>query len=262
MLIWNLRAICTYAADSTLKARLTRIKRYNYLIIDCKQFDISEYYLKTLAQLFVQYSVQNMFGLYLIYSYFRIPFNTIIIDFMFRRKLSDYWTKSISFERDLSDIFYRHIFILSAENRFLLYEYRQDKLCKRVLETDYIFFQTLSSYLRAYKLTGILALEILEHTANSLLCMWEFVLEKQRTVQVHKDNRVAQTSIYRVTGWSFAQNKNNTISVKRHETYASIGNCGHRIFTDRKTISKIDNVLDLLLHEEKTNNGSRNRLLI
>lgn len=237
-----------------LKARLTRyMKRYNHLITDREQPGVPEHHFKTLAQLFVQHGVQDIFGLHLIHSHFRIPSNTIMMGSIFRRELSGYWTKPTSFERGLSDLLHGHIFILSAENRFLPYEYRQGEPCKRVLETDHTFFQALSSYLRAHRLTGILALEILEHAANASSRMWEFVLGEQGTVQVHEDNRVAQKSTHRVTGWYFAQNKDGTVSVKGHETHASIGNGGHRIFTDGKALREIDDVLDLLLHEGKTN---------
>lgn len=183
-----------------------------------------------------------------------------MLNSIFRRELSDYWIRFIFFDIDFSNLFYKYIFILSTENQFLLYEYRRDKLCKRVLKIDNVFFQTPFSYLRAHKLTEILTLEILKYTTNALLYIWKFVLGKQRTVQVHKNNRVAQTSTYRIIGWSFAQNKNNTISVKRYETHASIGNCKYRVFTDRKIIRKIDNVLNLFLHEKRFNNSSINKL--
>lgn len=53
--------------------------------------------------------------------------------------------------------------------------------------------------------------------------MREFVLTEQGTILVKDDKKVAHTDIYRVTDWSFAQDRDDTVFVKRHEIHASTG---------------------------------------
>ena len=71
-----------------------------------------------------------------------------------------------------------------------------------------------------------------------------------------KEEEVAYANIYRVTGWSFAQDEDGIVSVKGHETHASSANGVHEIFRDTKPLRNIDAVVDLLLQERVIKNRS------
>lgn len=165
---------------------------------------------------------------------------------MFRRELSGYWTKPTPFETILANPVHGHIFTLSSDNRLLAYEYRDGRAPKNVADIDQAFFQELSKYLTSNKLAGLLGLEVLEDTSSPRPQMLEFVLAEQGTVTVKEE--AAHGDVYRVTGWSFAQEKDGTISVKGNETHA--GTAGrHQVFTDGKPLRNIDAVMRLLLQE-------------
>lgn len=83
---------------------------------------------------------------------------------------------------------------------------------KKVADIDHAFLQELSKYFRSNKLTGLLALGVLEDTSSQQPQMREFVLAGQGTVLVKEDRGVANTDIYRVTGWSFAQDRDGTVA--------------------------------------------------
>lgn len=216
---------------------------------DHEQPNVSEHHLNLLAQLFIRYNVQDIFGVHLIHGHLKIPHDTIMLGSMFRRVLSGYWTKPTPFETILANPVHGHIYTLSSDNRLLAYEYREGLVPKNVAGIDHAFFRELSKYLRSNKLAGLLALEVLEDTSSLQSQMREFVLAGQGTVLVKEDGGVAHTDIYRVTGWSFAQDRDGTVSVKGHETHASTGSGGHQVFTDGKPLRNIDAVMSLLLQE-------------
>ena len=165
---------------------------------------------------------------------------------MFRRELSGYWTKPTPFETVLANPVHGHIYTLSSDNRLLAYEYRDGLTPKNVTDIDQAFFQELSTYLTSNKLAGLLGLEVLEDTSSPRSQMLEFVLAGQGTVMVKEE--AAHGDTYRVTGWSFAQEQDGTISVKGNETHAGTAG-GHQVFTDGKPLRNIDAVMNLLLQE-------------
>lgn len=85
--------------------------------------------------------------------------------------------------------------------------------------------------------------------------MREFVLTGQGIILVKEDGRVVYIDIYRVTGWLFAQDRDNTISVKGYEIHVSIDSEEHQVFTDEKSLRNINVVMSLLLHEEVINSS-------
>lgn len=95
---------------------------------------------------------------------------------------------------------------------------------------------------------GLEVLEELEDKSSPQPQMLEFVLAGQGTVIV-KEEEAAYANIYRVTGWSVAQDEDGIISVKGHETHSSTANGVHEIFRDTKPLRNIDAVVDLLLQE-------------
>jgi len=193
--------------------------------------------------------VQDIFGVHLIHDHLKIPHDTIMLGSMFRRELSSYWTKSTPFEAILANPVHGHIFTVSSNNRLLAYEYREGLVPKNVTSIDHTFFWEFFKYLRSNKLAKLLALEVLEDTSSLQSQMREFVLAGQGTVLVKEDKGVAHTDIYRVTGWSFAQDKDDTVSVKEHGTHASTDSGEHQVFTDGKPLRNIDAVMNLLLQE-------------
>ena len=214
----------------------------------CEQPDISPHHLQLLAQLFIRYKAQNTFGVHLIHGHFKIPHGTIMLGSTFRRELSGYWTKPTLYETTLANSVHGHIYTLSSDTRLIAYEYREGGAPKNVDEIDTGFFHELSKYLIPNKLVGLLGLEVLEDTSSPQSRMLEFVLAGQGTVMV-KEEETMHTDIYRVTGWSFVQDKDGIISVKGNETHASTPSGGHQVFTDGKPLRNIDTVMSLFLQE-------------
>jgi len=106
----------------------------------------------------------------------------------------------------------------------------------------------VSAWPRRYtsnKLEQLLGLQVLEARLDSQLHM-EFVIAEQATAMI-KGEHAAQSDIYRVTGWTFAQEIDGTISVKGRETHAS-QNGIHKIFTDGK-LKTVDAGLKFLLQK-------------
>lgn len=78
--------------------------------------------------------------------------------------------------------------------------------------------------------------------------MLEFVLADQGTIML-KEEDATNAHIYRVTGWSFVQSADGTVSMKGNETHASKPGGPHRIFTDGKLLKDLDAVISLLLED-------------
>jgi len=166
----------------------------------------------------------------------------------FRGERSGGWTKPTPFESILGNHVHGHIYILSPDNRLLPYEYRDGGAPKHAAGVAQIFFRELSEYLISNKLAGVLGLEVLEDTSSPQPHMLEFILAGQGTVMV-KEQEAARADLYRVTGWSFAKDKDGIISIKGNETHAGTAGGGHQIFTDGKPLKDIEAVMKLLLQE-------------
>jgi len=229
------------------------VERYNYLLEDHDQPSFPEHHLNQLAQLFIQYNVQKIFGLHLIHGHLKIPHNTIMVGSSFKGRLSGYWTKPTPFEATISKPIHGHIYTLSPDDRLLAYEYREGDAPKGIADINQAFFVELSNYLSSNQLAGLLGLQVLEDTLSPQPQMLEFVLAGRGTVMVKEE--VAHADIYRVTGWSFTQDKDGIVSVKGNETHAGV-NGVHKIFRDTKPLRNIDAVVDLLLQEGVIKNSS------
>ena len=219
------------------------VGRYNDLPGDHDQPNFPAYHLNRLALVFVRYKVQDIFGLHLIHGHFKIPQDTFMLGSSIRGRLTGYWTKPTPFETASSPI-HGHIYILSSDNRPVAYEYREGD--SPAAKTNPAFFRELFEYLSTNQLTGLLGLEVLEDTSNGQV--FEFVIAGEGTVMV-KEEQVAHADPYRVTGWSFAED-HGIISVKGHETHASLPNGPHHIFRDGKPLRSIDTVVELLLQKQ------------
>lgn len=108
------------------------------------------------------------------------------------------------------------------------------------------FFQELFKYLKLNKLETFLGPQVLEDVSSSQPKMMEFVLAGQGTVLI-KAEGISHADIYRVTGWSFTQNRDGTVSIKGNETDASTPKGEHQVFTDGKPLRNIEAMMNLLL---------------
>ena len=70
-----------------------------------------------------------------------------------------------------------------------------------------------------------------------------------------KKEETIYTDTYKVTSWSFVQNENDTIFVKRCKTYVSTPNKEHQVFTDENLLRNIDTVINLFLQKEIIKNS-------
>ena len=116
-----------------------------------------------------------------------------------------------------------------------------------------VFFEELSTYLTSNKLEELLGLQTLEERLDPGLRM-EFVIAEQATVMI-KSEYAAPSSIYRVTGWTFVQEEDGSVSVKGRETHAS-QNGVHKIFTDGK-LKTVGAGLEFLLEKGVFKTSSR-----
>lgn len=223
-------------------------RRYNDLLYDHEQPDVSEHHLKLLAQLFLRYNVQAMFGLHLVHGHFKIPSNTVMLGSIFRGVSSVCWTKPIVCDNVPAEAIHGHIYTISAENQPLAYEYREGTAPENVNKIDLAFFHEFTDYLISNKLGGILGLEVLGDAWGSNPQMLEFVLGDQGTIML-KEEDTAHSHVYRVTGWSFARGEDGTASMKGNQTHASKPGGLHVLFTDGKLLKDVDAVMSLLLQD-------------
>lgn len=221
-------------------------RRYNCLVNDHEQPYVSLHDLELLAQLFLRYNAQAIFGLHLVHGHFRIPSDTVMLGSMFTGHSSGYWTKPIPYDKIHAKDVHGHIYTISAENDLLAYEYREGTAPDNIAKIDAAFFHEFTKYLGSNKLGGVLGLEVLEDRLSSQSQMLEFVLADQGTVMLKKED-ATNAHIYRVTGWSFARSADGTVSIKGNETHASRPGEDHKLFTDGKLLESIDAVMSLLL---------------
>ena len=206
---------------------------------------MSDNHLAHLAQLFIRHNVQDAFGLHLIHAHFKIPHDMVMLGTTFGHGLAGYWTQPQLYETLLTVPVHGHVFVVNSAKCLLPYEYREGKAPTAAIDTGPVFFEELSAYLTLNKLEQLLGLQVLEERLDSQLLM-EFVIAEQATAMI-KSEHAAQSDIYRVTGWTFTQTMDGSISVKGKETHAS-QNGIHKIFTDGK-LKTIDAGLKFLLQK-------------
>ena len=142
-----------------------------------------------------------------------------------------------------------HIYVSSEKHGLVAYEYRRGRSSESVASINHGFFQDLVQYLSSNNLAHLLGLEVLDDTSIPPQQMVEFVLSENGTVMVNaKDAKCFE--ITRVTGWSFAQDTDGTISCKGTVTHASKPGGPHKNFTDGKPLTHVGAVVDFLAEEE------------
>lgn len=235
-----------FTTPVTVQSLILVAHRYNCLVHDHEQPSVSSYHLDMLAQLFLRYNVEAIFGLHLIHSHFKIPYNTVMLGSAFSGDSSGYWTKPLLWKDIGLKNVHGHIYIISKEHDLLAYEYREGIAPKNADGINSAFFHEFVEYLISNELAGVLGLEVLEDEMSSQNQSLEFVLADQGTVMLKQDY-VTNAYISRITGWSFTRSADGTVSVKGHETHASKPGGPHQIFTDGKLLNNIDAVMSLLL---------------
>lgn len=222
--------------------------RYNDLKDDSGQPEVIANQLQSLAELFIRYDAQDLFGVHLVHGHFQIAEDTIMLGVHLGTDSVSYWTqptKSATIDKD--DV-PGHIYVLSSENRFIAYEYRggpATDACKHVHPS---FFLQLAQYLLQKILAGVLGLQVLDRRAASSEEMLEFVLGEQGTAMLRAQD-VNHGGIYRVTGSSFRQDGDGMISVSGGESHATTTKGTHQVFTGGKPLPTIDAVKNFLRKE-------------
>lgn len=219
--------------------------RYNSLREDSEQPQVSNNHLAYLAQLFIRHNAQNTFGLHLIHSHFKIPYDTVMLGTTFELGFPGYWTQPELYETVSTIPVHGHIFVVNSAECLLPYEYREGEAPTTARDIGLVFFEELSAYLTSNKLEQLLGLQILEERLDSQLHM-EYVIAEQATIMIRGEH-AAQSNIYRVTGWTFVQEVDGSISVKGTETHAAYDGV-HKIFTDGK-LNTVDAGLKFLLRK-------------
>ena len=226
--------------------RMTNLaRRYNCLVDDHAQPDVPLHHLDALAQLFLRYNVDSIFGVHLVHGHLRIHSDTVMLGSMFRDDSSVYWTRPSFYKDVLAKDVHGHIYKVTADNHLLAYEYREGTPPDNVATIDPAFFHEFIKYLLSHKLEGILGLQILEYGLDTQSQMREFVFAEQGTVMLREED-ATNAYISRVTGWSGERSADGTVSMKGIETHASKPGGPHQRFSDGKLLKDIDALRSLL----------------
>ena len=220
-------------------------RRYNRLVDDHTQPHVPSHHLDALAQLFLRHNVDSIFGLHLVHGHLRIDSATVMLGSTFRDDSSVYWTKPIPCTDVLAKNLHGHIYMISADNSLVAYEYRVGSPPDDVDEIDPAFFIEFINYLLSNKLEGILGLQILEHGSDTQSQRREFIFTGQGTIMLREED-VINAYISRVTGWSAERSIDGTVSMKGIETHASVPGGPHQRFSDGKLLEDIDALKSLL----------------
>lgn len=102
--------------------------RYNNLKDDSGQPEVTADQLQSLAALFIRHNVQNVFGLHLVHGHFQIDEDVIMLGVGLGIGSPGYWTKPTKYVNVDKDSIHGHIYVLSSENHFIAYEYREENL--------------------------------------------------------------------------------------------------------------------------------------
>ncbi len=221
---------------------------YNSLTGDENQPQLPQHHLHSLAQIFVRYNVQSVFGLHLIHSHFPIPPETLMIGTAVNNGPIRCWTRPVPFTELRDSSLHGHIYALSKENHFVAYEFREGTAPPKVQTVQDAFFEEILGYLIAHKLTSILGLEVLEEGFELCDQTHEFVIEGQGTVMVLEEGLMYKNS-FRVTGWSVVEGHDGIFCFKGNQSHSAPKSGGHQIFTDGKKLAGIRSVIELLCQE-------------
>ncbi|KAL9124203.1 MAG: hypothetical protein Q9217_006445 [Psora testacea] len=222
--------------------------RYNNLKDDSAQPEVTADQLQSLAELFTRYDAQDVFGVHLIHGHFHIDEDKIMLGVDLGTDSLGYWTKPTQSANIDKDDIHGHIYVLSSENQFVAYEYRGGPSTDNWKQVHTSFFPQLAQYLLTNNLAGVIGLQVLDRLAVSSERMLEFVLGGEGTAMLGEQD-VNHGGIYRVTGWSFAQDEDGIISVKGSESHAKTTKGTHQVFTNGKPLPTVEAVRHVLRKE-------------
>ena len=218
---------------------------YNGLVADHEQPSLSKHHHRVLAELLIQFNLQNIFGIHLIHGHLEVPKDHVMMGFRSQDSLSSWWTKPTPINRILMSSLHGHIFMLSSTSHLIAYEFREGPLPTDVGSIDQRFFQQFAETLVTNNLESLIGLQVLEDPPHQP--MLEFVIAGQGTIMINKE--IARGREVRTTGWVFERTKDGVISIKGKETHAGSSNGNHQIFTDGKPLKDIQSVLCVLAKE-------------
>lgn len=222
--------------------------RYNNLKDDSGQPEVTADQLQSLAALFIRHNAQDVFGLHLVHGHFRIDEDMIMLGVGLGTGSPGYWTKPTKYANVDKDSIHGHIYVLSSENHFIAYEYREEPSADKWKQVHPSFFSELALHLVTKDLAGVLGLQVLDRPAVSSERMLEFILGGEATAMLREQD-VNHGGIYRVTGWSFGQDEDGIISVKGNESHAKTTKGTHQVFIDGKPLPTLEAVTDVLYKE-------------
>ena len=148
--------------------------RYNKLLNDSQQPEVSQTHIQSLAEHFVRHNAHTKLEVHLIHGHFKTPSNTVMLG----TNIEDpyrHWTKATATDTiNLSKI-HGHIFALHPAGGFVTYEY-QDGSMPDLSTINEAFFAELVLYLARNDLSSLLRLQVrLEGVPES---MFELILDQ------------------------------------------------------------------------------------
>ncbi|KAK0717796.1 hypothetical protein B0T26DRAFT_599220, partial [Lasiosphaeria miniovina] len=172
---------------------------YNTLRGDADQLPVKEEHLQQLAELFVKYGVDKVFGIHLIHGHFNIEEGNVLVGEDTTEPLCR-WTKPVAIGSLDLDNLYGHTFVVTDKG-FRPYEYLVGAL-PNLTDLSNDFLPELVSFLQKNNLTEVLALEVLMQPLPST--MSEVVLGDQGTIML-EPSCLKDYHPFRRTGWAFIE---------------------------------------------------------
>ncbi|KAK7906461.1 hypothetical protein PG985_016198 [Apiospora marii] len=209
---------------------------YNGLPSDEDQPDIEEY-MHDLAQLFVKYQADKVFGIHLAHGHFAIEDQTVLIGN--KPPEGGRWTVPTAIDSDPTNI-HGHVFILT-DTGFHPYEY-QAGCPPDLASVDLKFLPALANFIDRNGLRNVVALEVLD---NSQKDMMEVVFINA-TMMINS-SRLPGFTTFRQTGWAFtAEDGNARVRQDGNQTHAAGPKGGHVTITTPRDYS---DALEFLYNE-------------
>ncbi|KAK6860990.1 hypothetical protein PG995_004626 [Apiospora arundinis] len=203
---------------------------------DGEQPDI-EGHMNDLAELFVKYQADKVFGIHLAHGHFAIRDQTVLIGN--EPPEGGRWTVPTAIDSDPTNI-HGHVFILT-DTGFHPYEYQAGCL-PDLANVDVKFLPTLANFIERNGLHNVVALEVLDGPQKDMM---EIVFSNA-TLMINQ-SRLQNMTPVRQTGWAFtAENGNVRVRQDGKEHHAA-GPKGHVYVT---TPRDYPDALDFLCNEQ------------
>ncbi|KAK7959740.1 uncharacterized protein PG986_004594 [Apiospora aurea] len=209
---------------------------YNGLPSDGDQPDIEEH-MNGLAELFVKYQADKVFGIHLAHGHFAIKDHTVLVGN--KPPGGGRWTVPTAIDSDPTNI-HGHVFILT-DTGFHPYEYQAGCL-PDLASVDLKFLPALANFIDRNGLRNVVALEVLDAPHTDMM---EIVF-LNATLMINP-SRLQNVTTVRQTGWAFtAENGNARVRQDGKEHHAAGPKGGHVYVTTPRDYLE---ALDLLNNE-------------